>query len=254
MIVESNNGAGLSAEIESDETIAIGLPDFLASDASAFSPPIGYSVTSKIPKSRTSAGPRGAGNADMRSQSQAVHFSELAKSIADSQDKVAFGELFSHFAPRLKAYLLRLGAHGGQAEELVQEVMITLWRKADLFDPAKSSLATWLFRIARNRRIDALRRDKRGELDPDDPSLQPQGEVEAGQLIDAQVRDERVRESLKNLPEEQLELVRLAFFQGLSHSQIAEKTDLPLGTVKSRIRLAFSRLRKSLETDAAVDF
>lgn len=190
---------------------------------------------------------------DSAQKLQAQKFAKLAARVANSQDKEAFSELFDHFAPRLKAYLLRLGAHGGQAEELVQEVMITLWRKADLFDPAKSSLATWLFRIARNRRIDALRRDKRGELDPDDPSLHPQGEAEAGESMDAQMRDERVRHSLKILPEEQLQLVRMAFFQGLSHSEISQETGLPLGTVKSRIRLAFTRLRKSLENDEAVD-
>lgn len=194
---------------------------------------------------------RGVAKAGMTSQAKI--FSRLAKRVAESQDKAAFEEIFDYFAPRLKAYLLRLGAQGGQAEELVQEVMITLWQKANLFDPSKSSLSTWLFRVARNRHIDSMRREKRGELDKDDPYLQPQGEVDAGEQVDADRRDERVRECLKALPEEQLFLVRLAFFKGLSHSQIAEETDLPLGTVKSRIRLAFSRLRRGLESDPNID-
>lgn len=184
---------------------------------------------------------------------QADVFAALALRVAEHQDKAAFAELFDHFAPRLKAYLLRLGAQSGQAEELVQEVMITLWRKAELFDAKKSSLATWLFRIARNRRIDALRKEKRSELDPDEPMLHPEGEMEAGVMMDAQLRDERVRAALQTLPEEQMTLVRMAFFQALSHSQISEETGLPLGTVKSRIRLAFSRLRRTLEQDEAVD-
>lgn len=244
----------MSAEIETDDTTAFGLQKSSASDARSLPGTVGSSVTSDISEKPSTTKSTGAESATKPSQSQAVHFAHLARRVADNQEKAAFTELFDHFAPRLKAYLLRLGAHSGQAEELVQEVMITLWRKAGLFDPAKSSLATWMFRIARNRRIDALRRDKRGELDPDDPSLHPQGEAEAGEMMDAQMRDERVRESLKHLPEEQLQLVRMAFFQGLSHSQISEETGLPLGTVKSRIRLAFSRLRKSLETDGPIDF
>lgn len=243
----------MSAEIETDETTALGLRKSSAGDASDLSTSAGSIVTSGISEKTAATNLTAAQSASKPSQSQAVHFAGLARRISDDQDKAAFAELFEHFAPRLKAYLLRLGAHSGQAEELVQEVMITLWRKADLFDSAKSSLATWLFRIARNRRIDALRRDKRSELDPDDPSLHPQGEAEAGEMMDAQMRDERVRASLKHLPEEQLQLVRMAFFQGLSHSQISEETGLPLGTVKSRIRLAFSRLRKSLETDGTID-
>lgn len=173
----------------------------------------------------------------------------LAAAVAVSRDQKAFAELFDYFAPRLKSYLQRLRMEPSQAEELTQEVMIVLWHKAALFDPAKSSLATWLFRVARNRRIDALRRDRSGLLDPNDPALQPSQPEAADDLIEAEERDERVRKAMLDLPEEQAVLVRQAFFLGLSHSQIAEDTGLPLGTVKSRIRLAFSRLRRSLEAD-----
>lgn len=174
-------------------------------------------------------------------------FAHLAKAVAISRDKQAFAELFDHFAPRIKSYLCQLGMQPSQAEELTQDVMIVLWHKAALFDPAKSSLSTWLFRVARNRRIDALRRDRSGLLDPDDPALQPAQPEPADELVAAEERDERVRKAMLELPDEQAVLVRQAFFLGRSHSQIAEATGLPLGTVKSRIRLAFSRLRRSLE-------
>lgn len=174
-------------------------------------------------------------------------FADLVDRVARMRDRGAFARLFDHFAPRINAYLLRLGTDNGSAEELTQEVMVTLWRKAELFDRTKSSVATWLFRIARNRRIDAVRRDKSALLDPDDPILHPAAMDDAAEVFDAGQREERVRNALKELPLEQIELIDLAFFQGLSHSQIAERTGLPLGTVKSRIRLAFSRLRRHLE-------
>ncbi|AKI02996.1 RNA polymerase sigma factor, sigma-70 family [Hoeflea sp. IMCC20628] len=178
-----------------------------------------------------------------------MRFARLAEAVAVRRDQKAFAELFDYFAPRLKAYLRRLGMEPSQAEEMTQEVMIVLWHKAALFDPVKSSLATWLFRVARNRRIDALRRDKSSLLDPDDPALQPSQPEAADDAMDAEHRDERVRKAMLDLPEEQALLVRQAFFLGKSHSQIADDTGLPLGTVKSRIRLAFSRLRRTLEND-----
>lgn len=184
---------------------------------------------------------------------QHKHFAALARAVATSRDRTAFTELFDYFGPRINSYLRRMALEPGQAEELTQEVMIVLWHKAELFDPAKSSLGTWLFRIARNRRIDLVRRDKSGRLDPDDPVFQPDEPEPADMALDAEQRDERVREALKELPAEQLELVRKAFYLGQSHSQIAEETGLPLGTVKSRIRLAFARLRAALESDERID-
>lgn len=180
-------------------------------------------------------------------------FAALARAVATSRDQTAFTELFDHFAPRLKSYLRRLSLDDGQAEEITQEVMMVLWHKASLFDPAKSSLATWLFRVARNRRIDLARRDKSGLIDPDDPILQPEEPERADDILDAEQRDARIREALQDLPEEQLDLVRRAFYLGQSHSQISEESGLPLGTVKSRIRLAFTRLRKVLDSDERID-
>ena len=184
---------------------------------------------------------------------QHKHFAALAARVAGDRDKAAFAELFDFFAPRIKAYLRRLGLDDGGAEDIAQDTMVVLWHKAHLFDPAKSSLSTWLFRVARNRRIDLLRRDKSGLLDPDDPMLQPPEPAAPDQMMDGEQRDARVREALADLPQEQVALVRMAFFMGYSHSQIADETGLPLGTVKSRIRLAFGRLRHAIERDDRVD-
>jgi RNA polymerase sigma-70 factor (ECF subfamily) len=171
----------------------------------------------------------------------------LVAAVADRHDEEAFTQLFDHFAPRLNAYLRRLGADSASAEEITQETMVILWRKAALFDPQKSSLATWLYRIARNRCFDHLRRNRLDFLDVSDPFFELVDEVDLVTQVDMQWREKAVRSALEDLPKEQLSLVRLAFFDGLSHSQISERIGLPLGTVKSRIRLGFARLRRSLE-------
>ncbi len=177
----------------------------------------------------------------------------LAAAVAQSRDRTAFARLFDFFAPRLQAYLLRQGADPALAEEITQDTMATLWRKSDLFDPAKSSLSTWLYRIARNRRIDLLRRDRSTPTEPDDPVFDLVDDADPEGDIDAAQREEAVRSAMQGLPDEQLTLVRMAFFEGLSHSEIADATGLPLGTVKSRIRLAFTRLRRTLESGGVVE-
>ena len=171
----------------------------------------------------------------------------LVLAVARDRDRDAFTRLFDHFAPRLHAYLLRLGSDSGSAEEILQDVMSTLWNKAHLFDPSKSSLATWLYRIARNRRIDTLRRDRLDYFDPMDAPDVASDEEGADRRLDMSQREDRIRESLETLPPDQLVLIRMAFFDDLSHSEIAEKTGLPLGTVKSRLRLAMKRLRQLLD-------
>lgn len=178
---------------------------------------------------------------------------ECVERIASERSRAAFVEVFDHFAPRIKAYLMRLGAAPDVAEELTQEAMIILWRKAGLFDRRRSSVATWLFRVARNRWIDHLRRSAGGAPDPDDPALRPPENADPAEGIDALRREARVRAALAALPQEQVALIRLAFFTGMSHSEIAAETGLPLGTVKSRIRLAFARLRIALEADETVE-
>lgn len=178
-------------------------------------------------------------------------FAALARAVAERRDQQAFTVLFDYFAPRLKSWLLRQKMASGEAEELVQEVMIVLWHKADLYDSTRSSLSTWLFRIARNRRIDLQRRARARVLDEADPALQPPAEIGADEIVANDSRDAYVRAAVGQLPEEQREMLRAAFFLGQSHSEIAEATGLPLGTVKSRIRLAFGKLRKVLEAEGS---
>ena len=176
---------------------------------------------------------------------------ELIEAIATRADKAAFARLFGYFAPRVKAYLIRLGLESAQAEEVSQEVMVAVWRKAASYDPRQASVSTWIFRIARNRRIDAFRRDQRNLLDAHDPGLQPMAEPAPDTLAEAAERDVRVRVAMDQLPVEQRDLVRAAFYEDLSHSQIAERTGMPLGTVKSRLRQAFGKLRLRLVDEGA---
>ena len=183
-----------------------------------------------------------------------AEWAALVAAVAEKRDRPAFTRLFDHFVPRIEAYLLRLGADRATAEEISQEVMVTLWRKAQLFDPTKSSVTTWLYRIARNRRIDVARRDRLDYMDPMDSTFDTVADDRVlDTTVDVQRREEVLRTAIRDLPEEQLVLVKLAFFESLSHSAIAEKTGLPLGTVKSRIRLAFTRLRRNLESQGVVE-
>lgn len=170
----------------------------------------------------------------------------LLASVAKNRDRKAFADLFGFYAPRLKSFFLRNGADWQAAEDLVQEVMLSIWNKADQFDPQKASVGTWVFTIARNRRIDALRRERRPEPDADDPAFVPAAEPAADTFVERTQQRREVQRVLAELPPEQAEPIKLAFFGDLSHSMIAEKLDLPLGTVKARIRLAMAKLRPAL--------
>jgi RNA polymerase sigma-70 factor (ECF subfamily) len=164
--------------------------------------------------------------------------------IRDAQDQTAFVELFRHFAPRVKAFLMKSGANPSLAEECTQEVMATLWRKAHMFDPARASVATWIFTIARNRKIDMLRKQRRPE--PEDLTWGPEHEPDQADVISLQQENEKLSVAIAQLPEKQKELIEKAYYGDLSHSEIAEQTGLPLGTIKSRIRLAQERLRHTM--------
>ncbi|WP_395782099.1 sigma-70 family RNA polymerase sigma factor [Aquidulcibacter sp.] len=182
------------------------------------------------------------------SEGERDRFADLMEAVAIHKDKAAYGELFAYYGPRVKAYLMRLGADNALAEELAQDVMVTVWRKADLFDRTQASVSTWLFRVARNKRIDAIRRTTKPELDPNDPLLLPSAPPAADQLITGAERDKLVRAAIVDLPEEQRQLLHQAFYDGLSHREIAVQTGTPLGTVKSRLRLAFLKLRSKLDS------
>lgn len=172
---------------------------------------------------------------------------ELIRRVAELRDKKALTRLFELFAPRIKSMMLRLGADAAQAEDLTQEALLAVWRKAHLYSPAKGAASTWIFTIARNLRIDLVRRQSNKpwvDLDtvemPSDAPIATQT-VETAQVID------RVSRALERLPEEQRKVVELSFVQDLAHSEIAERIGIPLGTVKSRLRLAYERLRPLLE-------
>nr|WP_321249753.1 sigma-70 family RNA polymerase sigma factor [uncultured Ruegeria sp.] len=166
------------------------------------------------------------------------------KRIRDMQDQAAFAELFRHFAPRIKAFLIKSGADGTTAEECAQEVMATLWHKAHLFDPTRATVATWVFTIARNKRIDILRKQRRPE--PEDLGWGPEAEPDQTEVVALQQETDQLRIAMKALPEAQRQLIEKAYFGDLSHREIASETGLPLGTIKSRIRLALDRLRHAM--------
>ncbi len=170
----------------------------------------------------------------------------LLVAVGAQRDRGAFETLFAHFAPRVKSYLLRLGASAALAEDLAQEAMLSVWRKAALFDSGKASASTWIFTIARNLRIDAIRRERRPEYDPNDPALAPDEEPQADVHILREDEDARLRGVLASLSPDQMQVVQMSFFADKPHSQIAKELGLPLGTVKSRLRLAMVRIRAGL--------
>ena len=171
-------------------------------------------------------------------------WTKLIKKVETLKDTSAFEELFNHFAPRVKAFLMKSGADPQMAEECSQEVMATVWRKAHLFDPTRASASTWIFTIARNNKIDAIRKQNR----PEPEQLYPDQDYEPDQeaVVELQQETERLTSALKELPEKQRVLVEKAYLGELSHSEIAEITGLPLGTIKSRIRLALEKLRHAM--------
>jgi len=168
----------------------------------------------------------------------------LLQRVRDDADPAAFAQLFRHFAPRVKAFLMKSGAGAALAEECAQDVMAVLWQKAQLFDPARASVATWVYTIARNRRIDALRKARRAE--PEELDWGPEPAPDQAEALAAQEETERLARALGALPAPQRTLIERAFYGDLSHSEIAVETGLPLGTIKSRIRLALEKLRRQM--------
>ncbi|MEL6336058.1 MAG: sigma-70 family RNA polymerase sigma factor [Pseudomonadota bacterium] len=189
-----------------------------------------------------------AGNPPCRDQCCTTDEMLLAM-IAEQRSREAFCTLFDRYAGRIKGFLIRGGASHAEAEEAAQEVMVTLWHRAEQFDPNRAAATTWIFTIARNKRIDMLRRANRPEPDPNDPMFAPDPVVTAEDAWAGEQRDTLVRRALDSLNEDQLTVVRLAFFAGLTQSEIAARIDAPLGTVKSRLRLSFQRLRQQLGED-----
>ena len=164
--------------------------------------------------------------------------------IRDNKDERAFARLFAHFAPRVKAFLMKGGSTAEFAEECTQEVMATVWRKAHMFDGGKASVSTWIFTIARNRKIDMIRKDRRPE--PEELPWGPENDPDQADALILAEETDKLGMALAALPEKQRKLIERAYFGELSHSEIAAETGLPLGTIKSRIRLALDRLRHAM--------
>ena len=170
----------------------------------------------------------------------------LIAAIAQYRDRAAFAALFAYFGPRVKAWMMRAGSNPTAAEELAQETMLAVWQKARLFDPARAGASTWIFTIARNQRIDSLRRERHPSQLMLDPSEEPEVPLQADRVMALSQQETRIRAALSLLPPEQAEVIRKAFFEDKVHAEIEKELGIPLGTVKSRLRLAMIRLRAVL--------
>jgi len=170
-------------------------------------------------------------------------FCELIEAIGKQKDRAAFADLFRYFAPRFKAYAMGIGCGNAEAEELAQETMISVWRRAETFDRTKATASTWMFTIVRNKRIDLFRRHKISTTEIKEAEQLSADTIDPGDARDAAKAGAALRQALSSLPPEQQLVLHKAFFEAKSHSVVAEELQIPLGTVKSRIRLALERLR-----------
>jgi RNA polymerase sigma-70 factor (ECF subfamily) len=182
----------------------------------------------------------------IESQPNVLTHEDLVLKIAQDRDKGAFKQLFAHFAPRVKSYLLKLGLDDHKAEDLAQDVLVTVWQKAIQFDPTKAKLSTWIFRISRNKFIDLTRKQKYPEVNADDHLPDMVAAEETDRPVEAMQTAAIVSSALTKLNPDQQKVIKLSFYEEMSHSEISTHLSLPLGTVKSRIRMAFQALRKEL--------
>lgn len=175
----------------------------------------------------------------------------LAQSIsrvALQRDRAAFELLFRHFAPRVKTYCMRLGADASIAEEITQETMVSVWSNATQFDRRKANVSTWIFTIARNLSIDRFRKSRRPQFDPCDPAFVPDDAERPDAILEQGENEERLRDILQTLSTAERDVLMLSFYRHFSHGEIAKQLDVPLGTVKSRTRLAFAKIRSAIGT------
>lgn len=164
--------------------------------------------------------------------------------VRDRRDRAAFGHLFDHFAPRLKGMVIKGGARGDIADDVVQDVMLTVWRKAAQFDPHRAQVAAWIFQIARNRRIDIARKENRPV--PEEIKQVEEVEEDAQQVLALEEEARKLHTALQALHEDQRAMIEKAYLGELTHKEISDSTGIPLGTIKSRIRLGLNRLRHEL--------
>lgn len=165
--------------------------------------------------------------------------------VRDNRDRDAFSDLFDYFSPRLKSVAMRSGASSQQAEEIVQDVMLTIWRKAASFDPHRAPVSAWIYKIARNRQIDILRKERRPEPEALEDDLEC--EPDASQIMAVEQEASKLRNALARLSRDQRDMIEKAYLGELTHQEIQKQTGLPLGTIKSRIRLGLERLRHELK-------
>ncbi len=178
-----------------------------------------------------------------------VEWADLIGRVASQGDREAFKGLFEHFAPRVKGFMLKAGCSADEAEEIAQETLITVWRKAGQFDPTTTGVAAWIFTIARNLRIDSVRRAARSgrSRQTSEPADAADPADTADVMISRAEDASRVKAAIEQLSAEQSRVIRLSFIEERPHSEIADVLAIPLGTVKSRIRLAMNRLRDLLD-------
>lgn len=165
--------------------------------------------------------------------------------VRDDRNRAAFASLFDYFAPRLKGFLMRSGTGAAQAEEIVQDVMLTVWRKSAQFDPARAQVSAWIYQIARNRHIDVIRKDRRPI--PEELGQEPESEPDASQILASDQEAGQLKKAIERLKPDQRDIIVKAYLGELTHQEISTQTGLPLGTIKSRIRLALDRLRHELK-------
>ncbi|SFN35700.1 sigma-70 family RNA polymerase sigma factor [Thioclava sp. BHET1] len=166
--------------------------------------------------------------------------------VRDQRSKAAFGKLYDHFSPRLKGMLIRSGMSGAAAEDVVQDVMLTIWRKAHLYDEGRARASAWIYRIARNRQIDVIRRKPRPVPDEMIAEAESREARDADAMLGLEQEAVQLREAIKALPKSQREIIESAYVGELTQAEIREATGLALGTIKSRIRLALEKLRHDL--------
>jgi RNA polymerase sigma-70 factor (ECF subfamily) len=196
--------------------------------------------------------PKGRGKRDGLDETTQRTYSDQTVwmlAVKNDRDKIAFGRIFDFYAPRLKGFVMRTGVSGAQAEEIVQEVLLTVWRKADQFDPHRAQVSSWIYQIARNRQIDVMRKESRVMPEELSTELKDEGaaQEDASQIMAVEEEAETLRMALARLKPGQRDMVEKAYLGELSHSEIQAETGLPLGTIKSRIRLGLEKLRHELK-------
>ena len=171
--------------------------------------------------------------------------SELMDKVKNNRDEVAFSNLFDFLAPKLKGYFIQNGLSADNSEELTQEVMSVIWSKSDKYDPSKSALTTWVYTIARNKKVDFFRKNIKSEVNDDDIREFLYENSYQDKITSVETADQ-VKKINQELNKDQRKIIKMSFFENKSHKKIAEELEIPLGTVKSRIRHILIKMQKLL--------